>query len=467
MLRQKAKVLRNLNILLDISLTILSFILSSYLVNIINNKPLLISPVNFSLLLLIVPLWATILFNAGMYYSQRIRTTAEISFQVVKTVLIGGLALTALIFLAKIHVGRSLIIYFLLINSILLISQRILIKSSLNRIREKGYNNYHLLIVGTGKRAQAFTRVIKEHKEWGYKIVGFIDNDPSKIGTEIDGIEVLGSLKDISGILNKFLIDEVIFIIPRRWINLLEEAMMSCEEVGVRTRLAADLFLNKIAKVSFDEIGSWPLLTFDPVPYSMYALMFKRGVDILFSLFIIIATAPFWAIIALLIKLESPGPILFKQVRLGLHGRRFNIYKFRTMVENAESLQPQLETLNESAGPVFKIKNDPRLTRIGKFLRKLSLDELPQFVNVLVGEMSVVGPRPPMPCEVAKYDKWQRRRLSVRPGITCLWQVMGRNKIDFATWMKLDLQYIDTWSLKLDMKIMFKTINSILRATGQ
>jgi len=467
MLRQKAKVLRNLNILLDICFTVLSFLLSIYLWEIMNGKPLSIGPVHFTLLLFIVPLWSIILFNAGVYYSQRIRNTFEICLRVLKTVLIGGMFLIAIIFIAKIQVSRGLIINFLLLNSILLVSQRMVVKSSLHKIRMKGYNNHHLLIVGTGKRARAFTRVIKEHKEWGYKIIGFVDDDLSKIGTEIDGIKVLGSIKDITALLNEFLIDEVIFIVPRKWINLMEDAIMSCEEVGIRTRLAADLFLNKIAKVSFDEMESWPLLTFDPVPHNMYALILKRTIDILFSLFILSITAALWMIIAILIKLETHGPIFFKQGRVGLHGRHFDIIKFRTMVKDAESFQAQLENLNESRGPVFKIKDDPRITRVGKLLRRLSLDELPQFINVLMGEMSIVGPRPPILGEVVKYDKWQRRRLSVKPGITCLWQVMGRNKIDFATWMKLDLQYIDTWSLSLDMKIIFKTINAVLRATGQ
>jgi len=215
-----------------------------------------------------------------------------------------------------------------------------------------------------------------------------------------------------------------------------------------------------------EEFNSIPFLSFNPTSHTETAIVIKRGIDIFLALLLITLTAPFFVFIALAIKLTSPGPVFFKQVRCGLNGRRFNILKFRTMVVNAAALKSELEELNEVSGPVFKIKKDPRVTATGRFLRKFSLDEIPQFINVLKGDMSIVGPRPPIPSEVRKYDLWQRRRLSVRPGITCLWQINGRNGIDFEEWMKLDLEYIDKWNLSLDMKIILKTIPSVLKGTG-
>ena len=210
-----------------------------------------------------------------------------------------------------------------------------------------------------------------------------------------------------------------------------------------------------------------PFITFRNTPDNYLALKFKIILDFIFSILILLFFSPFILIVSILIKVEDGGPVFFHQKRIGLNGRQFHCYKFRTMVVNAESLQKTLLDKNEQEGPVFKIKNDPRITKIGRFLRKTSLDELPQFMNVLKGEMSVVGPRPPIPEEVKKYKRWQQRRLSMKPGITCIWQVSGRNSIPFDQWMKMDMQYIDTWSLKLDFIILLNTIKVVLIGDGQ
>lgn len=470
MLRKQAKVFKTLNITVDIIITGLSLLLAIYLVYIINNaldKHASFNVYNLTLLFLIIPIWLLTFQYAGLYSSNREKGPLQICFWVIESIILSGIILSAFIFLLKISVKRNLIIYFLVINILLLIIHRMTVKHVLQAIRRKGYNYRNFLIVGTGKRAQAFTKIISEHSEWGFRIIGFVDNDESLVGKEMNGIKVLGTFREFSKILSDHLVDEVIFIVPRRWIDSLEDAIMVCEEIGIKTRIAADLFVNRIAKVGFDEMERWPLLTFDPVPYNLYAMLVKRVFDICFSLVFLTLALPFWLAIIIAIKISSPGHIFFKQVRVGLSGRQFSMLKFRTMVANAEEMRNDLEGLNEQSGPVFKIKNDPRLTRVGKFLRRLSLDELPQLINVLKGEMSIVGPRPPIPFEVERYDRWQRRRLSVRPGITCIWQIQGRNKIDFASWVKLDLQYIDNWSLGLDLKIIFKTLNAVLRATGQ
>jgi exopolysaccharide biosynthesis polyprenyl glycosylphosphotransferase len=210
-----------------------------------------------------------------------------------------------------------------------------------------------------------------------------------------------------------------------------------------------------------------PFLTFANHTKNYFALKVKEMLDFLFSFAIVVFISPVLLAIAVAIKIEDGGAIFFRQRRVGLNGRVFYCLKFRTMVQNAEALRVKLENLNEQTGPVFKIKNDPRVTRVGRFLRKTSLDELPQFFNVLKGEMSIVGPRPPIPSEVQQYQRWQRRRLSMKPGITCIWQVSGRNNIPFEEWMKLDMLYIDTWSLKLDLILFLSTIKVVFTGEGQ
>ena len=231
--------------------------------------------------------------------------------------------------------------------------------------------------------------------------------------------------------------------------------------------MAVNFFPHMIAKVHLEDLHGIPLLTFSTVPFNEFLLFIKRTLDILISGAIILSLAPLFMIISLLIKISSPGTVFFKQFRVGRNGRHFTLYKFRSMVFDAEEKKKELENLNEMNGPVFKIKNDPRVTSIGRWLRKTSLDEIPQFWNVFIGEMSLVGPRPPLPEEVTHYKRWQKRKLSMKPGITCLWQISGRNNnSDFDDWMKLDLKYIDNWSLKLDMQIFLRTILVVLWGKG-
>jgi exopolysaccharide biosynthesis polyprenyl glycosylphosphotransferase len=267
--------------------------------------------------------------------------------------------------------------------------------------------------------------------------------------------------------LKEHVIDELIFAISRKRLEELEELFLLCEEQGVRTRIAVNFFPHMIAKVHLDEIHGIPLLTFTTTPHSEGLLMAKRLFDLGIAAALLAILSPMFVLIALLIKTTSEGPIFFRQRRVGLNGRQFILYKFRSMLKNAEEMKEGMEHLNEMGGPVFKIADDPRATSIGRFLRRTSLDEFPQLYNVLLGDMSIVGPRPPLPEEVGKYERWQRRRLSMKPGLTCLWQINGRNKInDFKKWMELDLHYIDNWSLKLDLKIFIKTIFAVLVGRG-
>jgi exopolysaccharide biosynthesis polyprenyl glycosylphosphotransferase len=322
------------------------------------------------------------------------------------------------------------------------------------------------LIIGTGKRTQRFIDLIN-YNDHERKIIGLIDDDHTKLGENVSGYKVIGALKDLPDILHSNVVDEVVFIVPRSWLGKIEQVIHSCETEGVRISVAVDFFEPKFSRATQRDVGGLPLLTFESAPTKKFPLAIKRLMDILVSAAALIILIPVLAIVAVLIKSTSKGPLFFKQQRCGLNGRRFMLYKFRTMVHDAESRLVELKAHNEMVGPAFKMNNDPRVTKIGKYLRKFSLDELPQLWNVLRGEMSLVGPRPPLPSEVNEYDSWHRRRLSMRPGLTCLWQVSGRNKItNFDQWMRLDLQYIDNWSTWLDLTILFRTVPVVLFGIG-
>ena len=285
---------------------------------------------------------------------------------------------------------------------------------------------------------------------------------------EIDstGVKVIGMLEDIPRILKGYSVDEVVFIVPRSKLSLIENSLYICETYGVRASLAADLFELKIAKASQTEFEGIPLIAFDTTVAEEWQRFVKRAIDIIASGIGIIVLSPMFLIVAILIKITSPGPVFFIQKRVNLSGRRFILYKFRTMNKGAHRKRSELMHKNIMKGPVFKVIDDPRITPLGKFFRKFSIDEFPQLFNVFLGHMSLVGPRAMAAYEASKLEPWQRRRFSMRPGITCLWQISGRNKLSFDEWMKLDLQYIDTWSLGLDFKILLKTIPAVLFARG-
>lgn len=419
------------------------------------------------LLLIILPVWYGLLSFQGLYESFKTKRLTKTVWIIIKTGFLATLITGTFIFIFKLtYVSRIFVALFSVISVSLLSLEKIILIQGFKHAR-LGENSYkHLIVVGTGKRANKFVQMVKQHPEWGMKIVGVIDDEPEKIGTDVSNIKVIGLLKDIPHILHEKIVDEVVFIIPRSWLSHVEQSILSCEREGIKVSVAVDLFNFKIGKLQATDLGGIPLMRLETTPGSPWQLFIKRGFDIIVSLVGLVLLAPILLLTALAIKLSSRGPLFFKQERNGMNGRKFTLLKFRSMVVGAEKMQEELLALNEMNGPVFKIRNDPRMTKIGKFLRKTSLDELPQLINVLKGDMSLVGPRPPIPGEVTNYEAWQRRRLSMRPGITCFWQISGRNEIDFEKWMKLDLEYIDNWSLGLDFKIFFKTIPVVLFGTG-
>jgi exopolysaccharide biosynthesis polyprenyl glycosylphosphotransferase len=272
-------------------------------------------------------------------------------------------------------------------------------------------------------------------------------------------------LSELPSILRLYVVDEIIFAVDSGTLAQLEEVFLLCDQEGVRTRVAVDFFPHINSTISLDRLDSTPLLTFSAAPHDEIRLLVKRLIDLMIAAAGLMVLMPFMGVVVVLIRLTSAGPAIFRQVRCGLNGRRFLLYKFRSMCENAEDLKPSIAHLNTRT-TAFKVPDDPRVTPIGRYLRKFSIDEWPQLWNVLRGDMSLVGPRPAIPSEVEQYQLWQRRRLRMRPGLTCLWALSGRDKVDFETWMEMDMQYIDDWSLALDCKILLRTIPRTLTGSG-
>lgn len=418
-------------------------------------------------LFLVVPLWILMLHINGMYTSMRTRKLHEVIWIVFKSAFFSVLGFGALVFLLKIHfVSRLFFIIFVSFCLLFLTAEKIIMLVTIHHIRKKGISFRYILIVGTGRRAANVIRTIKQHPEWGLRILGAIDDEPARGIKKVEDVDVIGPIHELSRILHNNAVDEVIFVVPRSRLSFIEEAVLTCETEGVRASVAGDLFDMRIAHSVTSELNGIPLITFESTVAQEWGLFVKRLIDLVLSGLGILIASPVLLITAILVKATSKGPVLFKQRRLGLSGRVFNLYKFRTMIIGAEQDLSVMDVVNDSNSKEFKKRKTTYITPIGRFLRKFSLDELPQLFNVFWGHMSLVGPRPVPAQEVSQYQPWQRRRMSMRPGITCLWQISGRNKISFEDWMKMDLEYIDNWSPWLDIKILAKTVPVVLFGIG-
>jgi exopolysaccharide biosynthesis polyprenyl glycosylphosphotransferase len=334
--------------------------------------------------------------------------------------------------------------------------------------RAKGYNYINVVLIADDSSIP-FIESLIQNKEWGYRIIAIFTGsvqikqkyEKAIILLPDEYLAVLNDLMEVD------IIDEVLYFKTKVIPGEVRNTVRSCEELGVVFSLNYTDQNNKLTNAIKTIIGNQKFLTFINIPHNSFALAIKKIMDISVSALLIICLSPVLLLISILIKLTSKGPIVFKQARVGLRGRQFSLFKFRTMIVDAEKLKKNLETENEMDGPVFKIKDDPRVTKIGRFLRRTGLDELPQLFNILKGEMSLIGPRPPLPNETAQYKRWQLRRLSVKPGLSCFWQIKpDRNNIKFEKWMELDLAYIDNWSLRLDFIILLKTIKTVFQRSG-
>ena len=420
------------------------------------------------MLLIILPVGTGCLYYFGLYKSQRTSPIWRESRNILMAILLTTILLGTFIFALKVHNVSRLFVGIFGVNAFLLLSmQRLAMRGLAKILRRRGLNTRNVIIVGSGKRARELAKTVVDHKEWGLKLLGMVAERGSGHLKKVGGYPVIGSTDTIGEIFNSHIVDEVLFAVSRKKLEEFEEIFLLCEERGIRGRVAINFFPHMIAKVCLEDFDGIPLLTFSTTPHNEFVLALKRGFDILVSSAALILFLPFFLPISFAIFATSPGPVFFKQTRVSLNGRHFTLYKFRSMVANAEEKKQELLPLNQMKGPVFKMEDDPRVTWFGRWLRKTSLDEFPQFWNVLKGDMSIIGPRPPLPEEVVMYQPWQRRRLSMRPGLTCLWQITGRNTIrDFEQWITLDLKYIDTWSLALDLKIFLKTIPIVILARG-
>jgi exopolysaccharide biosynthesis polyprenyl glycosylphosphotransferase len=325
---------------------------------------------------------------------------------------------------------------------------------------------HYVMLVGLGERAQRLGEALERSARFGIRIRGFIaDGATTQSEIRLGSTYPVFPLAELPALLRRHVIDEIIFAVDSAKLAGLEEVFLLCDEEGVRTRIAVDFFPHVNSEMYLERLAFTPLLTFSAAPHDEIRLLAKRGIDVVVAGAALIVLAPFILLVALAIRLTSPGPVIFRQVRCGLNGRQFAFYKFRSMCQNAEAMRATLAHMSTRA-TAMKIPDDPRLTPIGRFLRKFSIDEWPQLWNVLKGDMSLVGPRPAIPQEVEQYQAWQRRRLRMRPGLTCLWALAGRDAVDFEAWMRMDMQYIDNWSLGLDWKILLLTIPKVLSGKG-
>lgn len=415
-----------------------------------------------------------ILFNVfGLYGSKRMTSRWEEMWDLVRATSVGAFVIAVFGLMFRIWlVNRVFLVLFWVMTTSLVILSRTIIRAVLAYERRHGRNMRNMLVIGTNPRALRLVDRIQHKPELGYRVLGFADEEWNGLEEfKKRGLPLVSDLDALPAYVRRNVVDEVVLALPiRSFHTFASKIAAACEQQGIIVRFLPNIFDLKEARHRTEEFDGDPLISHESTITDFWGLAIKRAIDVVISLVAIILLSPVMLLSALAVRLTSPGPIFFVQKRLGLNKRMFHIYKFRTMVMDAEARLKDLEHLNEANGAVFKIKKDPRITLVGSFLRKTSIDELPQLFNVLKGEMSLVGPRP---LQVRDYElfetfcgDWQRKRFSVRPGITCLWQIKGRSSTTFEKWMELDLQYIRTWSLWLDLEILAKTVPAVLRGSG-
>ncbi len=459
---EKVKYRTLLSFVLDSFLVLCSFFATYYLRKPFDEPPFrVLAPLSEYawLPVLTLPLWWLILLFSGVY-STSTRNPRELAFLSAKVALSLLLVLSLVLFLFNIaDINRSLVVPFVLLSS----ASFGLWRWMAGRFGKSLRTAKKILVVGEGERLWAVLNLLKTNVQQEYELIGVLTDDDLFKTTDL---KVSGRTERLHEILHQEVVDEVIFALTLSGLERKQELLNVCETLGVNVLVMIDEYRTRFPRVDIGMFFGRPFLYLSRTTGNEFGLWAKSILDRTAALLVLVFTFPLMILIALLIKLTSAGPLLFVQERTGLNGRKFRMFKFRTMTMNAPQQKASLTPLNHMSGPVFKLKNDPRVTFVGKFLRKYSLDELPQFLNVLKGDMSMVGPRP-LPCEeAAQIEGVQRRRMSVKPGITCIWQISGRNNLTFDEWMNLDLQYVDNWSLGLDVKILLRTPAAIISSKG-
>ncbi|MBI3760445.1 MAG: sugar transferase [Chloroflexi bacterium] len=472
-MRPRQRLLRWSAVVVDIALINIAFVLAYYIRYryqwFWQSDPVSDNPLSaywpFELLLTGVLLFA---FRAdGVYEARRGQSWLDEMYRIGNGLTTAIFILWAITFATRPLVySRLMFGYAAILIAAFLGAARIARRLAEDRLRARGLYLDQTLIVGAGEVGRAVMRTIVARPELGYRVVGFMDDDPAKSSTAIGPFKALGGLENFERILRGEQVAEVIITLPWTAQQKILDLVRACERLGVRARVVPDLFQLSLSRVDIDDLGGIPLIGIKEATISPWGRRAKRALDLAIALFGLIPAALIGIAIAIAVKLESPGPILFRQKRIGMGGKPFSITKFRSMKAGAEEAQAALAAHNEATAPLFKIRDDPRLTRLGGFLRKSSLDELPQLINVLRGEMSLVGPRPNLPSEVEQYQPWQVQRLEVPPGITGLWQVSGRSDLSFDEMCLLDIYYIENWSLKLDLMILLRTVPRVLWGNG-
>lgn len=466
MLKQQAKLFTRIATVTDIMTVIAAFVMAYHARRLAGGLSELRE--YLWILLFVIPTWYFLMAHFGLYASLRTRPLGQILASLTKANVIGGIVISSIIYFTEPHgFSRGLIGSFLVFSFFLLALDKITLKLCLAYIRRQGYNTRNILIVGTNDKTRVFSELVRRHDDWGLRVAGVLElADDAETGA-VDDSNVMG-LDDLVEVCKQNTIDEVVFCISRGTLPGMDDYLRELEEMGITVRMVLDFYDAPRSRTELslfhDEI---PMLTVYCKAFDAGQLFLKRWLDIIGAIVGLLATAVLFPFIAIAIRINSDGPLFFGQQRVGESGRTFKCWKFRSMYVDAEARKKELLHLNEMNGAIFKIKDDPRITRVGKFIRKTSLDELPQFWNVLRGEMSLVGTRPPTPDEVANYQNWHRKRICIKPGITGLWQVSGRNQIqDFDEVVRLDLEYIDRWTLWLDIKILFKTFWVVFARSG-
>lgn len=406
-------------------------------------------------------IWLAVGLATGIYREIREEDLRRAFADPLKVAWVSAPLLFAVTFALKLeYVSRLLLGLFAVFDLAGMILFRLLARRLGEPLRGAFGGLRHVLLVGDTPQAVEIARTLEAHERRAIRLFGFAvfergsPDPPTLDQAGLSRVYPVYGLSRLPELLREHIVDEVIFAVAREELEKLEATFLLCEEEGVKTRVLLSFFPHVLSKVHLERLRDMPLLTFSTTPENDYLLLVKRVTDFVMAAALLVVLAPLYLLLAALIKLTSRGPVLYRQTRCGLGGRKFTVYKFRSMRPDADLLREELVKLNERDGPAFKIKEDPRCTPVGKVMRKFSLDELPQLVNILRGDMSFVGPRPPLPEEVEKYEPWQRRRLRMQPGLTCLWALEGRSQLDFRRWMELDLEYIDTWSLGRDVRLV-------------